>query len=61
MLLMSRPRSVCVVYMRCIFIFSLILIVINHITSLEQMHLFFVYFLEYLPLLLDDNLDEERE
>ena len=31
-----------------LFIFSLIFIVINYITSLKQTHLFFVYFLEYL-------------
>ena len=43
------------------FIFSFILIFINHITSLKQMPLFFVHFLGYVPLLLDDNLDEECE
>ena len=37
------------------FIFSLILIVINHTTPLKQMHLFFVRFTEYLLLFLDDN------
>ena len=40
-----------------LFIFSLILIVINHRTPLKQTHLFFVHFLEYLLLLLDDNVD----
>ena len=52
-------------FMSCLcdllFIFSLIFIVINHITSLRQTHLFFVHFLEYLLLLLDDNRDEESE
>ena len=43
------------------FIFSLIFIVINHITSLKQAKLFFVIFLEYLLLPLDDNVDEESE
>ena len=43
------------------FILSLILIVINHITSLKQTHLFFVYFLVYLLLFLNDILDEESE
>ena len=42
------------------FIFSLIFIAINHITSLKQTHLFFVYFLEHL-LFLDNNVDEKRE
>ena len=41
------------------FIFSLIFIVINHITSLKQAKLFFVIFLEYLLLPLDDNVDEK--
>ena len=40
------------------FIFSLIFIAINHIASLKQTHLFFVYFLEHL-LFLDDNVDED--
>ena len=40
-------------------IFSLIFIVINHMISLKQTHLFFVCFLEYLQLLLDDNVDEK--
>ena len=43
------------------FIFSLIFIVINHATSLKQMHLLFVHFLEYPLLFLDDNMDEESE
>ena len=43
------------------FIFSLIFIVINHMTSLRQMHLSFVNFLEYLLLFLDDNVYEESE
>ena len=44
-----------------LFIFSLIFIVINHITSFRQTHLFFVHFLEYILLFLDDNMDEESE
>ena len=43
------------------FIFILGFIVINHITSLKQTKLFFVHFLEYLLLFLDDNVDEESE
>ena len=43
------------------FIFSLIFIVISHTTSLKQMHLCFVHFLEYLVIFLDNNRDEESE
>ena len=43
------------------FIFSLIFIVINSITSLKQTHLFFVHFLEYFLLFLNDNVDEESK
>ena len=43
------------------FIFSLIFIVINHITSFKQSYLYFVHFLEYLLLCLDDNVDEESK
>ena len=43
------------------FIFSFIFIVINRITRFKQTYLFFVGFLEYLLLFLDDNLDEKRE
>ena len=43
------------------FIFSLIFILINHITSLKETHLFFVHFLEYLLLFLNDNVDEESD
>ena len=43
------------------FIFSLIFIAINHITSLKQTQLLFVPFLEYLLLFLDDKVDEESE
>ena len=39
--------------------FSLIFIVINHITSLNQMYLIFCTFLEYLLLFLNDNVDED--
>ena len=41
------------------FIFSLIFIVINHITSLKQTHLFFENFLEYLLLVLDNKVDKK--
>ena len=43
------------------FIFSLIFIVMNHITSLKHLHLFFVHFLEYLLLFLDDHVDEKKK
>ena len=42
------------------FIWSLIFIVANHITSFIQAYLFFVQFLEHLLLLKDDNVDEEN-
>ena len=58
---MSMPGPAYVVSMWSILIFSLIFIVINHITSLKQMDLFFVHFLEYLLLFLDDNVNEENE
>ena len=41
--------------------FNLNFIVINHITSLKQTHLFFVHFLDYLPLFLDDNMNKESK
>ena len=43
------------------FIFSLIVISINNISPLKQTYLLFVYFLEYLLLFLDDNMDEESK
>ena len=43
------------------FIFSLVFVVINHITSLKQTPLSFVHFSEYLLLFLDDNMDEKSE
>ena len=43
------------------FIFSLVLIVINFITSLKQTHLFYAHFLHYVLLFLDDNVDEESK
>ena len=55
----SRPKTVYRIF-ESIFIFSLIFIVINHITSEKQTHLFFVRFLEYLPF-LDGNVNEESE
>ena len=41
--------------------FSLIFIIINHITSFKQKYLFFVHFLEDLLLFLDDNVDGESQ
>ena len=43
------------------FIFSLIFIAINSITSLKQMHLFYEHFLDYLLLFLNDNVVEESK
>ena len=43
------------------FIVSLIFIVINSTISLKQAHMFFVHFLKYLLLFLDNNVDEESE
>ena len=40
---------------------SLIFIDINHITSIKQTYLFFLHFLEYLLLLLYDNVSKEGE
>ena len=42
-----------------IFIFVFILIMINCIISWMQTCLFFCFFLEYVLLLLDDNVDEQ--
>ena len=43
------------------FIFSVIFIAINSITSLKQTHLFYAHFLDYLLLFLDDEVDEESK
>ena len=43
------------------FIFSFVFVVIDHITSLKQTHLFFVRFSEHRLLFLDDNVDEKSE
>ena len=43
------------------FIFSLIFIAINQITSFKKMNLFFVHYLEYPLLFVIDNVDEESE
>ena len=43
------------------FIFSLVFIIINHIISLKQTHLFFSHFLEYLMLVLHYKMDKESE
>ena len=53
----SRPKSIYDLF----FIFSLVFVVINHITPLKQTHLFFVHFSECLLLFLDDNVDEKSE
>ena len=58
---MSKLRPIYVESMRSIFIFSLIFIVINHITSFRQTYLFFVHFLEYLVLFLGDDVGEKSE
>ena len=58
---MSKLRPIYVESMRSIFIFSLIFIVINHITSFRQTYLFFVHFLEYLLLFLGDDVGEKSE
>ena len=45
-----------------LFIFSLIFIFINHITSIKtDAFVFFLHFLEYLLLFLYDNVDEESK
>ena len=44
------PRHIFVI------IFSIILIAINHITSLKQTHLFFGHF----PIFLDNDVDEKN-
>ena len=43
------------------FIFSLIFIVINHITSFKQAYLILNIFLVYLLSFLDDSVDEESK
>ena len=43
------------------FIFTLMFSVINYVTSFKQTYLFVYTFLEYLPLFLDDYMDEESE
>ena len=55
---MCRPRSIFLYLCDLFFIISLFFIVINHIASLKQTYLFFVNFLEYLLLFLDDKVDE---
>ena len=58
---MSRPRSIFAISMLSVFHFQPHIHVISHITSFKQTYLFYVHFLEYLLLFLEDNLDEERE
>ena len=64
---MSWPRSIYAVsyflsYLYDLFfIFSLICIVINHMTSFKQKYLFFGHFLEYVLLFLNHNMVEESE
>ena len=55
-----RPRSIYVVSFYFVFDFQPHFIAMNHITSLKQTHLFFVHFLEYLLLFLDDNVNEKK-
>ena len=55
---MSRSRPIYVVSYDIFFIFSLIFIVINHVTSSKQTNLSFVHSLEYIVLFLDNNMDE---
>ena len=43
------------------FIFSLISIAVNSITSLKQTHLLYAHFKDYLLLFLDDNVDGESK
>ena len=54
------PLPICVVSLWYVF-HSLIFIAIDHTSSIKQSYLFFVHFLEYLLLFLDDNGDEESE
>ena len=51
---MPWPSSAYVVSMWYIFHY-------NYVISLKQAPLFFIRFLEYLILVLDDNMDEEME
>ena len=55
---MCRPRSIFLYLCNLFCIISLFFIVINHIISLKQAHLFFVNFSEYLLLFLDDKVAE---
>ena len=43
------------------FIFSLIFSIIIHIISLKQTNLFVAHFLEYLILVLDDDMGDESK
>ena len=60
---MSMSRSMSVYSYLCdlLFIFSLIFIAIDHITSFGQTYLVFCIFFRYLLLFLDNNMDEESE
>ena len=60
---MSWPSSISFMSDLCnlFFIFTLIFTNINAIISLKQVHLFFARFLEYLKLVLDDNIDDKSE
>ena len=62
-LTMSWPSSISFMSDLCnlFFIFTLIFTNINAIISLKQVHLFFARFLEYLKLVLDDNIDDKSE
>ena len=58
---MSRPKSIYVISLWLFFIFSIIFIVIDDMTSFKHNYLLFVHVLEYLLLFLDDNVDKESE
>ena len=58
---MSRPRSIYITSMWCIFLFHLHFLMINRIIPWIQTHLLFCLFLEYALLFLEDNADEECE
>ena len=49
-------------YLRVLFfVFIFIFLIINHINTLKQAHLFLAHFLEYLKLVLNDNMHEVSE
>ena len=58
---MSWPRCIFVVSMWSFFIFIFIFIMINRVISWIQIYLFFCLFLGYVPLFLNDNVNEKCE